>query len=311
MKTCLYCGHESVDRSVFCSYCGSRFVTSKNEKKDSKWSIAGKIALYVALFFALQTVISIAIGLVGGIIVAIPNLNATPEELTTKLDQFLSGTLPIVSLITNVIYVLGISVFFGVRKKNPLKETSISKFPIWMLPLCAIFGYCVNPVISFLSAFIPWPNAVVEYFNSGTEELVSGNFIITLISISIVTGIVEEFLFRGIVITRLRRVYGDVTAVMISAVIFAAVHLNPVSFIGIFLLAVFLGFLFIRTGSIVPGMIVHAFFNLFAILGYASENEVFILGFLSICIALSLGCGYLLLLKRKEKANDVISDVES
>lgn len=305
MKVCLICGHGCKDNSLFCSNCGSGLPASPIQKKPSLFLTIGKIALYIALFFVVQTAVSLAVGLIVGVAVALSNPTSSPEMLTDATTKYMMEALPIISLISNLVYVAGISLFFVIRRKNAAKEAGIGKFSWWMIPLCAVFGYCINPVISFISALIPWPRFLVEYFNSGTEDLVSGNLVLTIVSISIITGIVEEYLFRGIVMTRLSRICGTVANVMISALIFAIVHLNPISFLGIFILAVFLGFLFKRSGSIVPGMIVHAFFNLFAIIGYPSENTVFILGFISVCAGFALGSGYLLLCRRKEVQNVV------
>lgn len=80
-----------------------------------------------------------------------------------------------------------------------------------------------------------------------------GYFIIALLA-----PVVEETVFRGAI---LRRLLSDMssrwTAITVSAVLFALVHGNPAQMPHAFLMGWFLGWLFMRTGSIVPGVVFH------------------------------------------------------
>lgn len=295
MKICHVCGNIAADHARFCRMCGTVLSDTEQPQKHGVFATLGKILLYILMFFCVQTVVSMAVGVVIGIMAGFATVSNTPDELTQKLEDILNDVLPLISLISNVVFVGAVSLFFAVRKKNVAKEVRLCKFPLWTIPVCAVFGYCINPVISFISAIIPWPESLVEYYNSSTESLVSGSIPLTVIAISLVTGFAEEFLFRGIVVTRLRRICSSTVTVIVSAVIFAAVHLNPISFVGIFILAVILAKIFFKYDSVIPCMIVHAAFNLFAIIGFPSDNSAFVFGFIFICAAIALGTAYLLL----------------
>ena len=310
MKTCHVCGNITGDHAQFCRICGTMLPSSDQPKKCGFWATLGKVLLYVLMFFVVQTVVSMVVGIVMGTVVGLSSATISPEELETKLNEMLNGALPIISLVSNLIFVIGILIFFAARKKNPAKEVRLRKFPLWTIPVCAVFGYCVNPIISFVSALIPWPEHIVQYYNSSTESLVSGNLLLTVIAISIVTGFTEEFLFRGIVMTRLKRIFSSTVTVTVSALIFAAVHLNPISFVGIFVLAIILGIIFFKYDSVIPCMIVHAFFNLFAIFGFPFDNTVFVFGFIFMCAAVALGTGYILLKKDSSLETDVDNEVD-
>ncbi len=72
----------------------------------------------------------------------------------------------------------------------------------------------------------------------------------------------EEFLFRGVVQQGLATAGAHpVEAIFRTALLFALVHLNPVWFPALLELGLLFGFLFHRTGSVVPGMVAHATTN--------------------------------------------------
>ena len=72
----------------------------------------------------------------------------------------------------------------------------------------------------------------------------------------------EEVLFRGFLQKFLENHWQDITkAVLVTSMFFAAVHMNPGWIIQIYLLGIILGYLAWRTGSIIPGLILHALNN--------------------------------------------------
>lgn len=81
---------------------------------------------------------------------------------------------------------------------------------------------------------------------------------------------VEELLFRGLGFTLLRR-FGDVVAIIGSAVLFAAAHGLVEAFPIIAALGTGLGILRARTGSVIPGMVLHGLFNAIAMLAVFAQ----------------------------------------
>ena len=77
-------------------------------------------------------------------------------------------------------------------------------------------------------------------------------------AIAILAPLAEEIVFRGAIAGRLAQVTKSRwTAVIVSALLFALVHGNPVQMPHAFVIGVFLGWLFLRTGSIIPGVVFH------------------------------------------------------
>ncbi len=73
--------------------------------------------------------------------------------------------------------------------------------------------------------------------------------------------VVEEIFFRGFLFPGLRGRYGWVRAMLLSAAIFAAFHLQLVALIPTFLLGCMLAYLRERTDSIWPGIFLHFAIN--------------------------------------------------
>ena len=79
--------------------------------------------------------------------------------------------------------------------------------------------------------------------------------------------LVEEIFFRGFLFQGFRERYGWITAMLLSAAIFAVAHLDLVVLIPTFILGRLLAYVFHRSNSIWPGIILHFFVNSFGLLG--------------------------------------------
>ena len=78
---------------------------------------------------------------------------------------------------------------------------------------------------------------------------------------AVVAPIVEEFIFRGLVMNRLSRVMPGWLAVVLSAAVFGACHGHPVWFAYAFVLGAVFGFIDLRGGSNWPSILGHVAFN--------------------------------------------------
>jgi len=85
-----------------------------------------------------------------------------------------------------------------------------------------------------------------------------------ILSVVIIAPIVEEIFFRGFLFQGFRQRYGWVAGIAISSFIFAAAHLDPVAFIPTFILGAVLAYVYHRSNSVWPGIILHFLVNAFA-----------------------------------------------
>ena len=85
--------------------------------------------------------------------------------------------------------------------------------------------------------------------------------------IAIIPGIGEELLFRGVVLKLFKDWTKNVhVAVIISSILFSALHLQFYGFLPRFVLGMFLGYLFVLSGTLWVPVIIHFINNAFAIL---------------------------------------------
>lgn len=87
-----------------------------------------------------------------------------------------------------------------------------------------------------------------------------------LFLLTVIVPIGEEVFFRGFVYGGLRQRWGVVAAAVTSALFFAAVHMQVVHGLPIFVLGVLLAVLYERTRSLVPSMVAHGINNTIAVL---------------------------------------------
>ncbi len=85
--------------------------------------------------------------------------------------------------------------------------------------------------------------------------------IIVAFSAMVFAPVQEEFIFRGYIYGVARRYLGPGAGIVISAALFAGIHLHAPSFGGLFVLAVCLALAYEWTGSIFVPITMHALFN--------------------------------------------------
>jgi len=82
---------------------------------------------------------------------------------------------------------------------------------------------------------------------------------------AVVAPIVEEIFFRGFVFAGLRPRYGWQRAAVVSSVLFALIHLIPTAIIPIFILGYIFAYLYQRSNSIWPAILMHSATNALAL----------------------------------------------
>jgi membrane protease YdiL (CAAX protease family) len=175
-----------------------------------------------------------------------------------------SGYTPVLYYLANGMgYVVGLSVpvllYFAI-KRIPLSEIlPFGKAGFLKTAACVLFGSLVC-----ILANIP-ANAVVNIekawgFSGEMPEspLTNDPLVLILygIGIAIIPPIVEELLFRGMILQSLRK-YGDGFAVVASAVLFALFHGNFVQIVFAFIAGLVMAHVVVRTGSLWTSILIH------------------------------------------------------
>lgn len=130
-----------------------------------------------------------------------------------------------------------------------------------------ILGLMITAAIIFTSIY-PGDVPSTPDGESGGSSMLSamGGFWPTFALTVILAPIIEEIVFRGVLFPALRRRLGVVAGIVVSSVFFTLVHLNPLQMISVLPLGIYLAIMYQRTGSIYPGMLLHASWNLLVLL---------------------------------------------
>jgi membrane protease YdiL (CAAX protease family) len=89
-------------------------------------------------------------------------------------------------------------------------------------------------------------------------------FLFVVITVALVPALAEETLFRGVVQRSIGQATGGLRAAVISGIIFAAYHLNPLSIVPLVALGVFFGYIVYRSGNLTLAIFAHFFNNFLA-----------------------------------------------
>ncbi len=109
-----------------------------------------------------------------------------------------------------------------------------------------------------------------------------GWFILTAIIGGVLPAICEELIFRGIILTGLRKQMKDVFAILLSALMFAIMHGSLQQFIYPFIMGLVFGFIAVRTGSVISSMIIHGVSNILSVfMAYLQIKYNFSLAFVN------------------------------
>ena len=121
-------------------------------------------------------------------------------------------------------------------------------------------GYCEEPLVALLPEM---PDVLEEMLRSMTQ---GDNLLVNFLMVSIFAPFFEEWLCRGMVLrgllgTKMKPAW----AIVVSALFFAFIHLNPWQAIPAFLLGCLFGYVYYKTGSLKLTMLMHFANNTFSL----------------------------------------------
>lgn len=126
-----------------------------------------------------------------------------------------------------------------------------------ILPLIMLAGYFISLISSYYG-ITPDMQDVVRWVLEEKSLFV----LVCLIFFGIIIApIIEEILFRGFLQSALKNSIGGRYAVVVSAFLFAAIHMDVFAFLQIFILGILLGYLYERSQTLAASVIVHILHN--------------------------------------------------
>jgi hypothetical protein len=216
--------------------------------------------------------INLATTVIGVIILFVRNPSAPHMNREALSEKFYSS--PEFTLTTLLGALLIIVVFFGKRYVT-LSPGLVERMNAWKF-----FGILALATISYLlidCSIMDLPsyhNLFPEEWKNAEEDNTKFDFF-SLLNFSLTGPITEEIAFRGILLGGLLRMRcRPWLAILISALAFAAMHDEGIKMLGCTGFGILCGWLFWRTRSILPGIVVHIINNSFVAVVVKSE-EIF------------------------------------
>lgn len=163
-----------------------------------------------------------------------------------------------------IYYLLAIGIPFWIVYSIRKKKTNDNSFNLnienkRIIPfviigtLALLFG-----IISPIGNLIPMPESIKKAF----MDFGSHTGFLLFVLMVVAAPILEELIFRGIILDGLLKKYSPIKSILISSLLFGLVHLNPWQFITGLIIGIFSGWVYYRTRSLSISIIIHAAANL-------------------------------------------------
>ncbi len=217
----IYCSHE-----CWRSYRELQFSRSEpNESALMVW--ASIVGVLIALFALLMAVF----------------LVVEDSELGLPIFTFLSGVL-VFFILKEVYSKEQITALFSIPDRSEAGRL--------ILLILVLDIFVVLPIHAVITIFL-FPEAEQQEVITMFEDASDTSLALLAFSVAILTPFAEELLFRGFILGMLLKRYSNTQSIVISSLIFAI----ALAFGG----GLLYGWVRVRTGSILPGMIAHAIWN--------------------------------------------------
>lgn len=121
---------------------------------------------------------------------------------------------------------------------------------LWGVVLILAAGVVIEPLLMLFPA---------EAYEGVQQTIGLGGW--AIMSTIVAAPILEEILFRGLIFESCAERFGKGVGLFVSALLFGLVHIVPVQIINAFVVGLILGYVYLKTRSLVSVMVIHAINN--------------------------------------------------
>ncbi len=242
MELCKHCSSpilSDTEDQVYCSHeCWRAYrelQSSRPEPKESALMVWASIVGVLIALFALLMAVFLILG---------------DSELGLPIFTFLSGVM-VYFILKEVYSKEQITALFSIPDRSEAGR---------LILLILVLDIFVVLPIHVVVTLLVFPDAEQQEVITMFEEASDTSIALLAFSVAILTPFAEELLFRGFILGMLMKRYEDTTAIVISSLIFAIAH-EPIAMGLAFGGGLLYGWVRVRTGSVIPGMMAHAIWN--------------------------------------------------
>ena len=242
MELCKHCSSpilSDTENQIYCSHeCWRAYrelQSNRSEPNESALMVWASIVGVLIALFALLMAVFLVVG---------------DSELGLPVFTFLSGV--VVYFILKEVYSKEqVTALFSIPDRSEAGRL--------ILLILVLDIFVVLPIHAVITIFL-FPDAEQQEVITMFEDASDTSLALLAFSVAILTPFAEELLFRGFILGMLLKRYSDTQSVVISSLIFAIAH-EPIAMVLAFGGGLLYGWVRVRTGSILPGMIAHAIWN--------------------------------------------------
>lgn len=184
--------------------------------------------------------------------------------LNSSMIDFFS--IDIAQLISTILILKYIKRKFNITLKSLIDIKNINLIMLVLIILFSLSSYVtINSLIATLNNNIPLLQATAEHDNS-IDNISTIYLLLFFTSISIVSPIIEEIIFRGIFLLKLKDNCNKIIALIFSSLLFAILHCSGSSQVSAFFSGLLWGIIVLKTNSIFYTIISHIIWNSFTTL---------------------------------------------
>ena len=236
-----------------------------NTSKGNKFSTVLKAFGILLAFMALLNLIVMVIG-GAQTILAVANGVVANDQI--ELTNYFISTMAVAQFIAEIIciVVLGFWYYKAFVKKAKSQGTYESGFKkiasikdiAFIVSMTLTFYFLDSIIASVVMTLVPGSG---ELFGALMNSITSGNVIAGMLTVMLLGPIAEELAFRGVMLQTTKKGFGIVGCIVVTAIMFGIMHMNPVQTIYAIPIGAALAFIAYKYNSLVPAMIAHVLNN--------------------------------------------------
>lgn len=218
-----------------------------------------RVGIILILFIAIQLVMQVFCIVGGSLPVILNALKHQPEKVTeTFLHNATNENLAVLLCLSTILSgILTIFVLWKWKYTDFNFRKSWIEVPFKTLAVCIPLTLCAMFFLNALTEILPLQDNHAGMFLAMGKTGVWG-----FLAIVIFAPLCEEFTFRGAIEGTLLKATSPWKAILLSALIFGVIHLNPIQIPFAFASGVLFGWLYYKTRSIIPGLLAHFINNM-------------------------------------------------
>ena len=184
-----------------------------------------------------------------------------------------------VTLALQVAVILAPALLMTVMLTSSPRQTLLLRLPRWkMVPAAALLAVAMHPFIVAANWLVvhlyPIAPDMQRLVDDVQTKFTSADLGLLVLCVAAVPAVCEELAFRGFILSGFRSLGGNWRAIIVTALLFGVAHGFLQQSINACLLGLVLGYLAVKSGSLLPGVVFHFLHNAMTVLSARVTPEL-------------------------------------